>query len=283
MKRIIFGACLVFHVATLCASNSNEELGQGQKPYLTASILGQIGNTMFQIATASAVAWEHGAEAYFPELPIRPVLYQHFFSRCKSTPPSDEISVDRNDGFPIVFEPKMRLQGYFQEERYFARYRDKLIALFAPIARDVKYIQKKYESIVSQPNTVGVQIRYYRREVVDGYPQYGRRYLEKAMALFPENSLFIVSSDNLSYARDQIPSWAKNVIFLEGEPSYIDFYILSLCKDNIITNSSFGWWSAWLNQNPHKKVVCPSFWTGISTEDIFPLDWLRIEAQSEDL
>lgn len=280
MKKILFGVCLIFLMAAGSASSLPE---QEQKAYLTGTLLGQTGNLFFQIATASAVAWEHGAEAYFPDLLSKPTLYQHLFSRCKGLPPSDEISLNRSEGFPIIFEPKMRLQGYFQEERYFAPYRDKLLDLFAPTAKDLKYIQKKYRSLLEQSTTVGVQIRYYRREVVDGYPQYGRRYLERAMALFPENSLFIVSSDNLEYAREQIPSWVKNVVFLVGEPDYIDFFILSLCKDNIISNSSFGWWSAWLNQNPHKKVVCPAYWTGFSTEHIFPSSWVRIEVEPEDL
>lgn len=254
-----------------------------EKPYITGQLLGGTGNMLFQIAATCAVAWDNDAEAYFPDLSAKPTLYQHVFSRCKMMPPSSEISVERGEEFPIRFEPKMRLQGYFQAEKYFAPHREKLLKLFAPSTRDLNYIQKNYGWLIDQPNTVGIQLRYYRREVVDGYPQYGKRYLEKAMAMFPETTLFIVSSDNLDYARSNIPSWAKNVVFIENEPHYIDFFLLSLCKNNIISNSSFGWWGAWLNQNEKKMVICPSLWTIYSTEDIFPKDWIRIDAEPEDL
>lgn len=80
------------------------------------------------------------------------------------------------------------------------------------------------------------------------------------MALFPDSSLFIVTSDNLEFARKNIPTQGRNVIFIEGERYYIDFFLQTLCKNNIICNSTFSWWSAWLNQNPNKVVVRPKVW-----------------------
>lgn len=276
MKPLFLTLLVLFlRVANLCEAN--------EKPFITGSLLGQMGNMMFQVATTSALAWDHGADAYFPDLFITPILYQHIFSRCKVTPPSNEISHAVCEPSPLVFANKIRLNGYFQEERYFAHHRAKLVKLFAPISRDLKYIQKKYGWIVDHPNSVGVQLRFYRREVVDGFPQYGKRYLEKAMAQFPEDSLFVVCSDNIEFARSCVPAWVKHVVFMENEPSYIDFYLLTLCKHNITSNSSFGWWSAWLNENPHKKVVCPDFWIDCTNEHIYPKDWIRIQAEFEDL
>jgi hypothetical protein len=52
---------------------------------------------------------------------------------------------------------------------------------------------------------------------------------------------------------------------------------MSLCSHNIIANSSFSWWGAWLNENPLKKVVSPSLWAkGISTTHIIPEGWTKI-------
>ncbi len=175
----------------------------------------------------------------------------------------------------------MTINGYFQSEKYFAHQRQKILELFAPRQDDLDYMHKKYSWLFENPNTVGVQIRHYKSDPTLGnlYPQYGRDYLEKAMALFPEASLFVISSDNLEFAKKNMPPSAKNVVFLENEPHYIDFYLLSFCKHNIIANSSFGWWSAWLNQNPNKKVVRPSkLINGFDIKDVYPESWITIDA-----
>jgi hypothetical protein len=58
-----------------------------------------------------------------------------------------------------------------------------------------------------------------------------------------------------------------------------DLYLMSLCKHNIIANSSFSWWAAWLNQNKDKRVFAPSKWmndSSIDTTDLIPSAWTRI-------
>ncbi len=174
----------------------------------------------------------------------------------------------------------MKISGYFQNEKYFAHHRDRLLNLFAPHPDDLKYIQNKYGWIINHPNAVSVHLRYYYSEKPgeDSFIQYEREYFEKAMALFPESSLFIVTSDNLNFARQNIPTEGKNVVFIEGEPYYIDFFLQSLCKHNIICNSTFSWWSAWLNRNPNKIVVRPKVWMGGYPDIGGPEEWIKIDA-----
>jgi hypothetical protein len=56
--------------------------------------------------------------------------------------------------------------------------------------------------------------------------------------------------------------------------------LMSLCDNNIISNSSFSWWGAWLNENPRKKVIGPLKWFGNAiqhnTGDVLPEDWIKI-------
>jgi hypothetical protein len=62
---------------------------------------------------------------------------------------------------------------------------------------------------------------------------------------------------------------------------YLDLYAISLCEHNIICNSTFGWWGAYLNENPNKKVLGPKIWFGHNlanndTKDIMPKEWIRM-------
>jgi hypothetical protein len=107
----------------------------------------------------------------------------------------------------------------------------------------------------------------------------------------------------ISYIRDKIynpnffvfsddPEWAKTFLktdhsftFVEGnlwnKTNYEDLRLMSLCKHNIIANSSFSWWGAWLNNNPAKIVLAPQKWFALSelnkkTEDLVPDKWIKI-------
>lgn len=261
--------------------------GAEDKPCVIANIYGQLGNNLFQVATAQALAWDHGAEAYFPDFASSSSVYDHVFFRCKRYSPDAEVNFVWNevqfDYHPIPFQPNMLINGYFQSEKYFASHREQLLQLFAPRAEDLEYMRKKYMFVLGHPYTVGVQIRHYKTDtsLKDLYPQYGKDYLEKAIAYFPESALFVVTSDNMEFARKNMPP-VKNVLFIENEPHYIAFYLLSMCKHNIITNSTFGWWAAWLNANPDKKVIYPGkHINGLPTQDVYPANWTKIEALYE--
>jgi hypothetical protein len=246
--------------------------------YVIGDILGQLGNNLFQVAVASAVAWDNGSEAYFPRLAHTPILCQHVFSRVKLWPPSNEVDFEWNDPGHyelIPFMPRMKINGYLQSPKYFAHHRERLLALFAPTARDQKYIEEKYGWLIDHPNTVGVQIRYWIDDVGgNSLIQYGQDYLNQAKAQFPDDSLFIVSSNNREFAKQNFS--AKNAVFLE-EPFYIEFYLLTKCRHIIVTNSTFGWWAAWLNQNPNQRVVCPTTWfSGYDKSELCPDTWIQV-------
>ena len=61
---------------------------------------------------------------------------------------------------------------------------------------------------------------------------------------------------------------------------YIDMYTMSMCSDNVIANSTFSWWAAWLNRNSDKRVVAPMTWFGkdkkLNTNDLIPKEWIKI-------
>jgi hypothetical protein len=257
--------------------------------YVIGSILGGLGNQMFQVATTCALAWDNGAEPYFPDyIPVLPhsTSFHHVLFRCAIYPPSNHVSYEWSTpvyGYqPIPFRENMKLSGYSQSEGYFAHHRDRLLKLFAPLEADLRYIQRKYQAVLEHPASVCVHIRYYFAEKPDepAFRQYDEEYYEKAMSLFAEDSLFVVISDNITFAKRVIQSKGRNVLFIENEPHYIDFFLQTLCKHNIIGNSSFSWWGAWLNQNPGKIVIRPEKWVDGYPDIGGPSSWIKIAAKS---
>jgi hypothetical protein len=272
-----------------------------EKPFVIGGLGCQLGNNLFQIASISAYAWDNNFEPHFPDLatPLNEdmrINYEHVFFRCNATMPTSPIFYSWRPPktsffsyFPFPYCPNMSIKpSPFQSEKYFVHQRDRLLKLFAPRPDDMAYIKKKYPHILDHQLTVGVQIRWFGSEKDEPWHiyvvQYGADYIQKAISLFPEDSLFVISSNNLEFARKILPN-LKNVIFLEDEPYYIDFFILSLCKHNIITNSTFGWWSAWLNQNPNKIVIATEHWLDpihqedTPMNDVWPENWFRLKAK----
>lgn len=263
------------------------------KPMVQTNLPGQLGNQLFTIAAASALAWDNDAEACFPDLLWQqnydiPINRDHVFFRCNMSSPG-EVSfqwVEPSHRFhPIAFHPDMKLIGYFQSEKYFAHHREKILELFAPHPDDWNYIQQKFAWLFDHPLTVSVHVReVWEDQSAQIFVQYGKDFLRKAMAMFPPEALFIVISNNHRFARKNIPpEFSHRTVHIEGEPHYIDFYLLTVCKHNIFTPSTFGWWGAWMNRNPGKIVITGSQWFSPhfpkDTSDIVPENWIRINAK----
>lgn len=267
------------------------------KPFIEAEMRGQLGNELFIVATAYALALDHNADVYLPELALKyaynyenlPLNLAHIFFRCNlSNPPGSSVCSWHQPTFgyhKISFQPNMKIHGYFQSEKFFAHRRKDIIKLFAPHPEDLKYIHKKYKSILKHPCTVGIQLRKFWEDPTGSmFIQYGKDYLKKAMSFFPKNALFVLCSNDFEFVRQNIPEEMKDkVVCIENEPHYIDLFILSLCKHNIISNSSFGWWGAWLNENPEKLVIAPQHWVNpngsLFTQDIIPEKWIKLESK----
>ena len=91
--------------------------------------------------------------------------------------------------------------------------------------------------------------------------------------------MIVVFSDYLPWCKKHFKDIEREIFYVEGQDYLHDFYLMTLCKHAVIANSSFGWWGAYLNQNPEKRVVCrfPFFgYSGENSDDLICPEWERI-------
>jgi hypothetical protein len=183
--------------------------------------------------------------------------------------------------------------GYWQTEKYFLDYADAIrkdFSLKNPLSKKAQEVNALIGNLHSQ-NSVSLGIHVRRGDYVSDKKTntfhgvcdetYYHKALETIMNKLPEKNIhcFIFSDDN---------TWAKKNLVLEKvQVTYVSDYsladyeelvLMSHCDHAIISNSTFGWWAAWLNANPHKIVVAPSHWIqkAMPTQDIVPQTWLQL-------
>lgn len=260
------------------------------KSYVSGKIMGQLGNQMFIIAATYGVALDNNAEPLFPDFrnPTRPAYenlalnYKMIFNRLNISPIGRKTYVYNEPFFhysPIKFRNNMKLFGYFQSEKYFKKHKETIIDLFSPSSEILSYLEK-YQDIIENPATVAVHVRSYLMEDPTGgcHPTLSIEYFEKAMELFSEDSLFVIFSNDIKKCKKEFAHIDKNIRFIENEIHIHDFYLMSMCKHHIISNSTFSWWAAYINRNPDKIIIAPSKWFGPkfsmnNTKDLIPDEW----------
>lgn len=104
-------------------------------------------------------------------------------------------------------------------------------------------------------------------------------YFKNAISYFGKDKLYLIISDDIEWCKKNFKG--NNFFFSEGESSIVDLYLQTMCNHNIISNSSFSWWGAWLNNNPEKIVIAPKNWFGKqmkdwNLQDLIPSEWERL-------
>ena len=179
------------------------------------------------------------------------------------------------------------LDGYWQTEKYFLDYQD-LIRNEFKVKSDPDDINKKFINQITNSNSVSIHIRHgdylinSKTKTVHGVLPLS--YYNQAIAIIKNkvtNPVFFVFSDDIEWAKQNLNKDVP-IFFMDhnnADKNYEDLRLMSLCKYNIIANSSFSWWGAWLNDNPNKIVIVPQQWFGDSSKninDLIPKNWLKI-------
>lgn len=175
------------------------------------------------------------------------------------------------------------LKGYWQSEKYFTdkkKIMDDLQIKILPTEKNIQ-IKTKIEECLS----ISLHIRRGDYVSNSAHGTCDLTYYRKAVQFFIDK--YGLSFEIFAFSDD--PNWVKDNLKLpvkinfisnnSSKKNYEDLRLMSCCKHNIIANSSFSWWGAWLNKNPKKFIIAPKQWFAnneIENRDITPQNWLRI-------
>ena len=176
--------------------------------------------------------------------------------------------------------------GFWQTEKYFKDIESQLRHDFTfkqPLDDANLKIKQKIDACDSVSIHIrrGDYIKPSRAHILNTCTQV---YYERAIAYISQqvmNPVFFFFSDDIDWVKEnfRMPH-AEYVNINSGTDSYKDMQLMSCCKHNIIANSSFSWWGAWLNARKEKIVLTPSVWSrNIDTPNIVPDHWLKIEIE----
>ncbi len=316
---------------------------------IISSLMGGLGNQLFQYAAGRALAHKHGTQLKLDTYaldrsPHRAYCLNNFNINAERVTTRDILRLDTTEGVLRILKslsPKAHSVFYIAAQktrrfRFFTRYYEyelgtplppllvKRVASqrlfdfdedFFNLPDDIvligtwvsyKYFEhikpillnefsvkhellgKEHEMAHQIKNTQSVSVHVRRTDKVSSQVYFATdlEYIRQAMTFFYEkleNPVFYVFSDDITWCKENIQK--KNAVFVDWNDdahSYEDLRLMSLCKHNIIAESSFSWWGAYLNKNQRKIVITPPALRWVSRKnslckDILPPEWKVFE------
>lgn len=286
---------------------------------IKVKVIGGLGNQLFQYATGRAVAEKLGTTliidiSAFQSYNIHPLRLNKFKCRGVFSPKTKffdkllKVNIIRRVSLLLgllnnyyyekglaynenVFSinTESTLVGHFQSEKYFLSIRNELLSELLLI-KDLSGPEKRVECSIKNTNSIAIHIRrgdYISNQsanIIHGTCD--NTYFNKAISFLENNavlndsSCLYVFSDDISWCRDNL-KFNYKCVFVEGraDKPEVDMYLMSLCQHQIISNSTFSWWGAWLNKNENKTVIAPANWFKSDkhdSRDIIPETWIKL-------
>jgi|6_EtaG_2_1085325.scaffolds.fasta_scaffold09171_4 hypothetical protein len=250
----------------------------------------KLGNSLFNLATVIGIAEANNDVVVLPDN----YRFVPFFNIPKEWLKSDiSFIVEESEGpfhyTNIPYTKDMNIVGYFQSEKYFEHAKDKVREIIS-VTEDVKKGIQDQINIIKSEYTIALHVR---RDDYLNYPNihptqdynYYKKALEYIVNKTQRNDIEVfVFSDDIQWCVHNLFSLAqtngiKKVNFVSDNENYEDLHLMSLCNHQVIANSSFSWWGAWLNTYKDKIVVAPNNWfgpQGPDPKDLVPETWKRI-------
>lgn len=201
-------------------------------------------------------------------------------------------AIDERYAFEI-FDPEIlratgwtELRGGFQSAAYFTDKRDKVVEWFKPRKRYAAALDRLERSFPAPPEKrCCIHVRRGDRLLHDKGLAWKDQdwtlpidYYRAALKDFPRDLFYVIATDSVEYVEENF-DFLPNKTICRGNPEPVDLLLFTLCKYNVIANSTFSWWGAWLNQIENKVVVAPKYNIGWAKQCWIPPS---IEPQTDD-
>lgn len=229
---------------------------------------GRIGNILFEAAATIGLAIRNNDTYIFPHFQedeafnLQGCFSDNIITSCDYIEPHFSYK-------QISYQPNMNLHGYFQSEKYFDDCPDLINHLLSP-KHPISYIANSVSLHVRRTDYLKLGKCF---EILD------LNYYNQALKEINAKKI-LVFSDDINWCKMNFSG--DKFIFMENNSPTTDLALQSRCEHNIIANSSFSWWGAWLNKNPNKIVIAPKKWFGPelllthNTSDLIPAKWIKI-------
>lgn len=284
---------------------------------IITKLIGGLGNQMFQYAVGRSLAEKNKSQlfldvtGYEHQVGVTPRQYalsifnteEHFASssdldklkfgsrlgkllHLKSKQYIKEKTLNVFDGRILNLPDNTYLNGFWQTEKYFSMIGDIIRSEFS-LRPQFNHLDSSLISQIENSQSVSLHVRrgdyvsnvktnLYHGVCSLDYYQNAIEFLKKTNG---ELKLFIFS-DDIKWVKDNLKIEQKTVFVSNGQlKDYEELMLMSKCKHQIIANSSFSWWGAWLNVHPAKKVIAPKNWfnnNSANYNDIIPETWIRL-------
>ncbi len=277
--------------------------------------MGGLGNQMFQYAFARSLSLKYNIElkidlSYLKNRNRNPdFVYRDYDLNLFNVHEDFEINCDRLFKFKKLLrikEPNFHyshssvnsieklikrkiniyLQGYWQSPIYFSKY-EKQIREDFKFKNNIENSDNKIIKLLHKiKSTSSVMINVRRTDYlkVPLFNIIGLDYINKAKQILEskiQNPHYYIFSDDIAWCEENLKSHNFTIVDHSYKGDKFGYYLqlMSRCEHFIIPNSTFAWWSAWLNINKNKIVIAPKQWftdINFNTKDLIPSDWITI-------
>lgn len=260
--------------------------------------MGGLGNQLFQVAHALSQGWKHNREVKFLPNSFTPGqgrnVKNYINNVFRNLSFSDELSrftqvTEKSFEYHGVnpLDTNTQFYGYFQSTKNWFGYEDKIRDIFQPSEELVKELKDKYPQLL-QPNTLSIHVR--RGEYLkfpEVHPTVSIEFIQEAINevgeystvfLFTENEYRWPGSRDFVMRNLSLP----NIVFPQEDQDWKEMYLMGLCQNHIIANSTFSWWATFLNRTKNKKIIAPSTWfgpKGPNAKDLYESYWTVIPTE----